>query len=758
MKFQNNSTLQSGQEYTLSNLFSGDNKIIIPDLQRDYCWGNRAWNKDAKKYTELVSGFLNDLITSYQEDLDKEVLLGLLYGYESPKYHIQLCDGQQRITTLYLILGIVNRKSNSKFQNFLISEAELLEDKEPYLQYAIRESTLYFLSDLVCNYFLKSEKDISFKEIEDASWYFLEYKLDASIGSMLAAIASIEDVFDRLTDFDFVKFGSFLLNDLQMLYYDMGNRTRGEETFVIINTTGEPLSASENLKPLVIGNITDDSSRKKASDEWEIREEWFWQHKSKDEFTSDEGANQFFVWYWQIRLLQEKTWKNKVSYSLNPRELFTKKPRIDEESDDNPEIERWAESIKTDTVHHYFCALKSLIEQCKHEVISNVLKTIKNEEITVSWFRNSDLHVILPLLAYLVKFPNAKLFYVFIRRIRKNYFDEKRKRGNFVDWRYIIQIIELSHTEEDVFIYSTTANGTTGVKKISNIELSEWYGVDEQNKHVLKKQYQNELELWEDHIDLMGNLSPIWLANADRENSFTKVKDIYDNFVLLYNCYIEGESEKYPMLSNFYRLYRVLLEDARIGHITRSSGMRGARFSWRDANDDDYLKYLNNSEFLSLLQLKPNQLVDELKKRIKLLLPRAELDRSDDNFTAHLQLKSWFLLKSLQAEKNNLLLHFYDGDGIASYIDCSKNKLNKTLPFSLANSICGYGIKSGFGSGNEVRYAPIEFWGDQRCFDTLIGDHVSLLEFKEREDIPISTLKITAIDDEIQVLLDNFYS
>ncbi|WP_447767559.1 DUF262 domain-containing protein [Sphingobacterium faecium] len=758
MKFQNTSTLQSGHEYTLANLFSGDNKIIIPDLQRDYCWGNRAWNKDAEKYTELVSGFLNDLITSYEEDLDKEVLLGLIYGYESPKFHIQLCDGQQRITTLYLILGIVNRKSNGQFQNFLISEAELIEDKEPYLQYAIRESTLYFLSDLVSNYFLKSEKDISFKEIKHASWHFLEYKLDASIGSMLAAIASIEDVFDRLTNFDFVKFGRFLLNDLQMLYYDMGNRTRGEETFVIINTTGEPLSAAENLKPIIIGNITDDFLRKKASDEWEIREEWFWQHKSKDEFTSDEGVNQFFVWYWQLRLLQEKTWKTKVSYSLNPRELFAKKPRIDEESDDNPEIERWAESIKTDTVHHYFCALKTLIEQCKDEVIINVLKTIKNEEITVSWFRNSDLHVILPLIAYLVKFPDAKLFYAFIRRIRKNYFDEKRKRGNFVDWRYIIQIIELSHTEEDVFIFSTTANEATGIKKISNIELSEWYGVDEQNKHVLKKQYQNELEHWEDHIDLMGNLSPIWLANADRENAYTKVKDIYDNFVLLYNCYIEGESENHPMLSNFYRLYRVLLEEnVRIGHIPRSSGMKGAWFSWINANDDDYLKYLNNSEFLSLLQLKPDQLVDEIKERIKLLLPKTEWNYIEDNITAEGHLKRWLLLKALQAEKNNLLLHFYDGHGIASYIDCFKNKLNKDLPFSLSNSICGYGIKSGASSGNEVRYA-INCWGDQRCFDTLIGDHVSLIEFQGREESPISQEAITTIDSEIQVLLDRFYS
>lgn len=32
----------SGKEYSLADLFGGDTKIIIPDLQRDYCWGNYA--------------------------------------------------------------------------------------------------------------------------------------------------------------------------------------------------------------------------------------------------------------------------------------------------------------------------------------------------------------------------------------------------------------------------------------------------------------------------------------------------------------------------------------------------------------------------------------------------------------------------------------------------------------------------------------------------------------------------------------------
>ena len=142
----------TGETYTLAELFSGHRRIIIPDLQRDYCWGDEV-HTDEKK--ELVSGFVYNLIQQFEGHQDDSLNLGLIYGYESPETHIQLCDGQQRITTLFLLLGMLNRKvGNNEFRQFLISDYELQDDKEPYLLYSIRESSLYFLSDLVCRFFM----------------------------------------------------------------------------------------------------------------------------------------------------------------------------------------------------------------------------------------------------------------------------------------------------------------------------------------------------------------------------------------------------------------------------------------------------------------------------------------------------------------------------------------------------------------------------------------------------------------------------
>ena len=111
----------TGEQYTLAEIFSGEHKIIIPDLQRDYCWGDES-HTDKKK--ELVTDFVNSLIALFENNsctLVERQNLGLIYGYEMPKEHIQLCDGQQRLTTLFLLIGMLNRFSgNNAFQSYLI--------------------------------------------------------------------------------------------------------------------------------------------------------------------------------------------------------------------------------------------------------------------------------------------------------------------------------------------------------------------------------------------------------------------------------------------------------------------------------------------------------------------------------------------------------------------------------------------------------------------------------------------------------------
>lgn len=298
-----NRHLVTGETYSLSELFGGERRIIIPDLQRDYCWGGSSGDVVNGK-VDLVAGFVRCLVAysrNYSNEANpRKFNIGIVYGYESPANHVQLCDGQQRITTLYLLIGMLNRRLDGKrFSQLLVTsdnDGEAL--REPYLQYAIRESSLYFLRDLLNDVFLvkdQSGKSGIGEVVKKCDWYFGDYDFDPSIQSMIGALTSIESELSCLKEHELDSLGNFLVNGLSFMYYDLENRSNGEETFVVINTTGEPLSPTENLKPLVIDASINNRYNGIASD-WEEIETWFWGKRDNGNDTADAGFNEFLRW------------------------------------------------------------------------------------------------------------------------------------------------------------------------------------------------------------------------------------------------------------------------------------------------------------------------------------------------------------------------------------------------------------------------------------------------------------------------------
>lgn len=172
---KNISKLESGKIYTLSQIFSKDLTIAIPDLQRDYCWGLETYDNKGRQQGELVSGFLASLKSRWEEISDTKdyTPMGLIYGYEWPKGTFQLCDGQQRITTLYLLAGelykndLISESAKESLRDILIKFSEGDDIITSGLQYSIRETTLYFLCDLVSHYFISGECSLPFFNMEE---------------------------------------------------------------------------------------------------------------------------------------------------------------------------------------------------------------------------------------------------------------------------------------------------------------------------------------------------------------------------------------------------------------------------------------------------------------------------------------------------------------------------------------------------------------------------------------------------------------
>lgn len=509
----------TGEQYTLAEIFSGEHKIIIPDLQRDYCWGDES-HTDKKK--ELVTDFVNSLIALFENNsctLVERQNLGLIYGYEMPKEHIQLCDGQQRLTTLFLLIGMLNRFSgNNAFQRYLISDYELnKDDKEPYLQYSIRESSLYFLSDLVCRFFIvgKGEDLDSIDNIRSTEWYFNEYNLDPSIQSMLRAMVEISMVLqEKLKDKNTNKkkewidnFGNYLLNRVVIMYYDMGNRRNGEETFVVINTTGEPLSGAQNLKPLVMSAPVNSDSFNIA-ERWEDMENWFWKKRGNGNDTSDAGFEEFLRWLTIIHHVKKENKGIVADILKNGKHTFP------------------ANDIPFESIYSYWNSVKRLYES---EIkTSEFASWISPKEINgKKEISQIDCFRLLPLITYCNKFGNANNRNMV--RVQKFFDNMSRYKPINVEEDTVFRAIAVifNMTEPDILCF------------LDNQESRTFIGEEEVEKLMILKNYDTEREeienaFWQtqDSSDIKshkiwnGKILPLikWSQNANGEFDLTRFK------------------------------------------------------------------------------------------------------------------------------------------------------------------------------------------------------------------------------------------
>src|SRR5690554_788798 len=730
--------LSSTQEYSLSQLFSTPNRrIIIPDFQRDYCWGDKTHGE--KHDTDVVSSFLDTLIEEFNNNQNSDVLLGKIDVYEHPKNHIYLTDGQQRLTSLYLIIGMLYRQEQDegmkkRLKSSLLSDFEENEDgKEPYLQYAVRESTLFFLKDLVNEFFIgtvalleENYRDAKFKKlinneetlvsftIKNQSWYFNEYDLDPSIISILSALGVIESKLKNLGK----SFSEFIIDNVKIQYYDVKDKKHGEERFVIINTTGKGLTVSENIKPILLGNIKENE----FANQWEERETWFWKNKKDNENIADNGVNDFLTWCFQIIEKQDE-----IDIIKKAKQLLK-----------NEENEKYMLEIQKQ-----YNSLLQLVECLKEGRFQEQFKFINDSEGISSIVslrsitKEKQQNILIPLIAFISKFEDDKEgTYQFLRRLRKNYFDQKWKdrNGNYIDWRYILQIIEKSNSAGQVLSFET--NEST-IDKIQNVNLNNWYNEEEIIKVKLKETHKEEIEEWEDHPDFMGDLSFLLkttLVTNESDNileislqnvfTFDRLNSVFKNYAATIDLFRnESSANNNLKLANMCRLFCLFIGCNRVGHIYRASwDFEGVLFSTLNRehlSKLEFMKLLNSLDMLSYCTL-------FIKRKIR---ENGLFDLTD--FNVEKFIKAWLSLKVFYANQQNKLLAFYDGKGtgVAAYRDKNSNRLISSEEFSLANSICGFGVRSGFGAGNYVHYTKKDLWNHPHIIDTPF----SVISFDEKD-------------------------
>jgi len=243
---------------TIDNL-SLPNGITIPKIQRDYAQGRQTL-----RASEIRNEFLkniHDTIILVKENKAVALDLDFVYGTNDLGSFIPL-DGQQRLTTLYLLHWYLVFKAD---------KLELFSTTLTKFHYETRPTSNLFLKGLCCKFGKEEyqkifnvtqaveEEKSSFKTIiKNQNWYFTSWKYDNTIESMITMLDCIHQVFgksniniDDLIDasnppitFNFLQLNTFGLTD---------------SLYVKMNARGKQLTSFENLKAQIAKLIKESS-------------------------------------------------------------------------------------------------------------------------------------------------------------------------------------------------------------------------------------------------------------------------------------------------------------------------------------------------------------------------------------------------------------------------------------------------------------------------------------------------------------------
>ena len=251
-----------------------EKNIVVPEIQREYVWGSRK---------EIFVQFIDTL-----KDAEAgNIKLGFLYSY-SRNGEEYIIDGQQRFTTLVLLLYYLSLKNPKNTEDF--SRRLKTDSANMAFTYRVRTNTEQFMKDLFASGVCSRE------EILDGPWYHRYYDSDLTIQSMIEFLDYLKS-----TGFEY-DYDNLL--KVSFWYYPVDKTSMGEELYITMNSRGKALDRAEHLKPLLMKNAK--NKRRNWGKEWDNWEEFFFRIRGDREISCINVAmNNFIRLVWELETCQE---------------------------------------------------------------------------------------------------------------------------------------------------------------------------------------------------------------------------------------------------------------------------------------------------------------------------------------------------------------------------------------------------------------------------------------------------------------------
>lgn len=210
-------------------------KIVIPKIQRPYAQG-----RSDGVSTFVRNSFLEEIFESLAsgEIMDLNFVYGIIRSDDKENV-MELLDGQQRLTTLFLVYWYV---ANSELEDGCEEDRRIRACLRKF-SYETRSTSSYFCKKL-SDFHVDVKEQSPKRAITKAKWYFKSFDMDSTICAMLTMLDAIHKKYTDGEHHDFAK----NLDNLRFYVKSLGYYHLSEELYIKMNARGLQLSAFENFK------------------------------------------------------------------------------------------------------------------------------------------------------------------------------------------------------------------------------------------------------------------------------------------------------------------------------------------------------------------------------------------------------------------------------------------------------------------------------------------------------------------------------
>lgn len=249
-------------------------KFLIPEYQRPYAWTD-----------DQVLTLFEDLVEYTNNQNESSYFLGCIVSFSNENKEQEIIDGQQRITTLFLLLRAIHRKlqkmSDSKEKDNFIRQIEPAIWKiDELTSVADYGSVLIESKVFEVEYNQILENILKTGEVEDKSKdrYSLNYKL----------LIKLLDEYANNEPLNFYKFTNNVLNKTIVLPIKADTQETALTIFSTLNDRGLPLSDADIFKAKKYNKLNEENKAKFVEE---------WKNLTLRSETAAESIQKLFYYY-----------------------------------------------------------------------------------------------------------------------------------------------------------------------------------------------------------------------------------------------------------------------------------------------------------------------------------------------------------------------------------------------------------------------------------------------------------------------------